>query len=403
MYISSGINYVVIVFLLNLLTVYLVKFDIYIIIVYRPPSYIDEENINLLNYLSNFCGDKEVIILGDFNLPTLNWRLDDLFLEYIQPLDLKFLDLFTELGLMQIVKESTFYPSGSTLDLVLVTHSERIGSCKVLDLMPRCHHTPIIICYVFQISHELNYSVLDCDVRLWTRGNYLQLGRIFENIDWYSELNNLSPALQYSKFLSIVSPLIERFVPLKSYNSTKVPWSLNPPRSLKNERSQRWNDYKSARCFHGRFHQTTLDAWSSFRCINERIFNFAYSSQIEYEKKIGNQINTQPKLFHSYIKHRRVGRPAVGPIKLPDDSLTDEPLTMANCFAEAFSSVFDNSVLSNPFPHQVNDSTIDQLTVTNDMVVEAIKSLKANSAVGEDGIHPRLLQALANILADHYV
>ena len=53
-------------------------------------------------------------------------------------------------------------------------------------------------------------------------------------------------------------------------------------------------------------------------------------------------INSNPKLFHSYIKHRRVGISfRIGPIKTDDGFLSDNPIVMANCFAYSFASVFN--------------------------------------------------------------
>ena len=66
--------------------------------VYRPPSYTILENI-LSNFLLNFYPGKEVVILGDFNLPTIDWSSD--FLDgYIRPIDMQFLDCFLSLELV---------------------------------------------------------------------------------------------------------------------------------------------------------------------------------------------------------------------------------------------------------------------------------------------------------------
>ena len=39
------------------------------------------------------------------------------------------------------------------------------------------------------------------------------------------------------------------------------------------------------------------------------------TEQEEYEVTIANQIKTNPKLFHAYLKHKKVGRPTIGPLK----------------------------------------------------------------------------------------
>ena len=68
--------------------------------------------------------DKEVILQGDFNLPTLNWSSVNVFDFYVSPLDSTFYDAFCNAGLTQVVREATNFPSGNIIDLVLLTNDE---------------------------------------------------------------------------------------------------------------------------------------------------------------------------------------------------------------------------------------------------------------------------------------
>ena len=51
--------------------VILLEFNVYVVNVYRPPSHNSDENLKLISFSNNFCINKEVIIQGDFNLPSL--------------------------------------------------------------------------------------------------------------------------------------------------------------------------------------------------------------------------------------------------------------------------------------------------------------------------------------------
>ncbi|KAK3871258.1 hypothetical protein Pcinc_023584 [Petrolisthes cinctipes] len=69
----------------------------------RPPFNTVLETRNLINFLEDFCNSKEVLILGDFNLPAIDWtKIDALFLDY-DPLTLAFTDCFNTAGLHQWV------------------------------------------------------------------------------------------------------------------------------------------------------------------------------------------------------------------------------------------------------------------------------------------------------------
>ena len=63
----------------NVVVIHLFSFSMYLVLVYRPPSACTEENVKFLNLLVEFCMDKEVVIMRDFNLPEVNWSLHDCF------------------------------------------------------------------------------------------------------------------------------------------------------------------------------------------------------------------------------------------------------------------------------------------------------------------------------------
>ena len=97
------------------------------------------------------------MVLGDFNLPSLRWDMEEPLDYYIYPLDLEFYEMFATVGLSQVVREPTNFPSCTILDLILLSHSDRMGCCCVLPPLPSCSHACILISYIFQN----NTNVLD--------------------------------------------------------------------------------------------------------------------------------------------------------------------------------------------------------------------------------------------------
>ena len=57
----------------NLLLVHVLEWDTFIIVSYRPPSYNDLEKDSLKTYPSELCIEKNVLLLGEFNLPSIKW------------------------------------------------------------------------------------------------------------------------------------------------------------------------------------------------------------------------------------------------------------------------------------------------------------------------------------------
>ena len=127
----------------NFIAVRLSDFDMYVATVYRPPSLSVDETQSLHDYLLAFCEDKEVLMLGDFNLPTLSWETADPIL-HASSFDRQAYKVFMSIGLTQWVTEPTFPRSNNILDLILSTEDDRVGSVQVLPPLPGCDHCPVL-------------------------------------------------------------------------------------------------------------------------------------------------------------------------------------------------------------------------------------------------------------------
>ena len=82
----------------NLVGVYLPDYNIHILTVYRPPSSLPFDAI-LLSYLNDFAPGKELVIMGDFNLPSIQWGGETPIVSSAQ--NQSFLDCFISLCLPQ--------------------------------------------------------------------------------------------------------------------------------------------------------------------------------------------------------------------------------------------------------------------------------------------------------------
>ena len=156
------------------------------------------------------------------------------FFEYMTPLGNKCFETFITAGLEQIVEESTFFLSGTILDLFFTTDSGRIDNCKMLTPFPGCSYVPALCSYVYQSFDNVIHNNSDLPIRLWSKGNYTQMGYILSEVDWEFELSDLSPISQYAKFENILYPMINRFVPYANCNT-----KCNPPwvnRKLNNKK-----------------------------------------------------------------------------------------------------------------------------------------------------------------------
>ena len=377
----------------NALAFRLVDFDLYVVVVYRPPSNSDIENQSLLAAIRSLCTGHEAVIVGDFNLPTLSWNaLSDPVLPST-PRDLAFLNCFNVLGLLQWVLEPTFPRSGNILDLVLTTENDRVGDVVVDPPLPKCDHCAVAIRYIFQRTKAPQVKKGGMLFRQWHKGKYLEMNRRLEDVNWNFEFAYRNCNDSYERFCEIVQELTNEFVPVKNKTSSLSPWPCNPPPRLLRQRSALWNEFKRVRTSHGRRSSEATETLNEFRVVNEHIHNFQLSSQGSYEQSLLTKMKDDPKLFHSYIRHRKSGRTSVGPLRLQSGELCDDPAVMCEEFALSFASVYTATIPSNPAPYEHLPQSLTTVDINQDNVKALLDALDVSSAMGPDHIHPHVLKS----------
>ena len=60
----------------NVVAIHLSDLNVHIMMVYRPPSNTAAQDNDLTNGILTFCNGKEIVLMGDFNRPTLKWDGD---------------------------------------------------------------------------------------------------------------------------------------------------------------------------------------------------------------------------------------------------------------------------------------------------------------------------------------
>ena len=88
--------------------------SVFVCLVYRPPNSSDQYNSSLVSYLNSLHGTENIILLGDMNLPDIDWNT---YSGHSSIAD-DFADLAYDLNLTQYVTGHTHH-AGNTLDIAL--------------------------------------------------------------------------------------------------------------------------------------------------------------------------------------------------------------------------------------------------------------------------------------------
>ena len=142
-----------------------------------------------------------------------------------------------------------------------------------------------------------------------------------------------------------------------------------------------------------------LEALDRLNGVNHQFHCHVYFSRAGYERSLMEHNADERKLFHSYIRHKKRGRMAVGPLKIPCGNLVNGSYGMAELLVDTFSSVFVEGVPEYSALHQIFDGAMNDVKISVERVCSVLRSLDASSAMGPDDVHPHLLRECAAQLA----
>lgn len=232
--------------------------------------------------------------MEDFNLPDIDWSLNDCRSLNNSPLAQMFIDMFNILGYMQWIKNFTFYPSANILDFVLTTEHNRVGGLDLLPPFPDCSHCGVVFYYYFEFPSESMNGV--GEKKSLFNGNYQKIEYYLQSFDWSYELQCRSVNGMFLRILEILSHLVNRSVP--KYSSSPGPFfSTQPPAGLKRVRTNAWKCYKDCCSTHGRRVAVTQEALNTFNNLNKQYRTFFINSQITMRCLSSIQWRSPPKSF----------------------------------------------------------------------------------------------------------
>lgn len=368
--------------------------------VYIPPdssrstysTYVDIVDDLLIKYQ-----DSNHILIGDFNLPLLNW--DHYFSD--QPRS----DIFNSDETSDIIIECMEYHGfhqvnkiknnmDRMLDLILVNFtifSLQMSDDPILKVDPL--HPPLT--FEFQVyNHIKSLDNNSCTEQLcFKKANFIGLKEHFNNVDW-SIINENKTSLnnQIEYFYDVLNSGINQFVPLVKIGNFKFPpWFSQ---DLKNKTL-------SKKACHKQFKQCpstiNYDKYSSLRRECKELSHINYDS---FVSGIETNLQQNPRKFFSYLndlkgktKNKSNNAPQCLSLNGVTASNSEESTKL---LADHFSTVYSDEIIIPPY-FGLSQSLVclSHVQVTQNEVFKKLSTLQKSSSAGPDGVPPLLLRECA--------
>ena len=355
--------------------------------VYRSPNSSQENNEKLLENISwASCNFSEMIVMGDFNFPSIDWDLE----HSLNAQEQSFLERVSETGLNQMVHEPTRFRGGqrpSLLDLLLVSDENLIRNTEIMAPFGKSDHatieTSIRNKHTGNERNERQYDLKRMDMN--------EFGIRMNGIDWQSIFDSGDVDYIYEEIANKTNFIVNELAPLRPKTEyLKAPWSNRNIRRLSKRKRKLWDKYKITK--------TDYDFINYRNALGE--FNAEKDFAVhQYENNIIAKKKCNPKQYYKYVsKRERYKDNTISLLK--DGRIESDPEKCANIMNDFFTSVFtdDSTSIITETP-QSDFVSISDVQITESMVKEKIMALNIHKSVGPDGVSAYLLKSAAEIFA----
>ena len=348
---------------------------------YNPPGASAETLDALFSTIGDVADVGNVIILGDFNCPDINWAS----LSATAPYSLKFCDLIFDKNLSQLVSSPT-HVKGNILDLVITNCEDRLGRVMV-DEANECSDYFIIRFVINSFaSHPSKCSKFSV-VPDFSKADYDSMFSFFLDHDFsnFYESKNIDELWLYLKLL--LSEAIDLLVPsvrVSNYHTPKwftpnIRHSINKLRHRRRKFSKR----------------PSVSAQDAIIREENRIKACIENARADWERKLVEDFASSNNYkIYSHIRSLSRHTSFPNPMTLGSD-VAMCPETKAELFNRFFHSVLSLSAVNSLHPTTITTGPLSSLQINPLDTLEALESLDGSKAMGVDGISPKVLKRCA--------
>lgn len=378
--------------------------------IYRPPDRLNMSDLKLVFEAANSYVErgefKELIIMGDFNFPNINWSengVDSIAVGNHLSVEHSFTEIINDLFLYQHVNFSTFQISlesmGSILDLIFTSNQNSISELTVNPILGNTSKGHVTLLFKFEINEPCKKDAKNKFKFVYEKGDYDNMGRDFDNIDWCWCLDGGTTQEMFDLFIDKVSTVCNNWVPKinTELRSGKVAFWIN--QDLKNLIRKKQNlRYKNCAI---KWKDPILK--NDYRVCSKLVKVECYKARKNYESRLAKDAKTNPKLLYRYINSQSAVSTDIKALRASDGSITNCPNEIVNLLNQHFHDVFviEDNMNIPKFERLIGDLSIDinEDDIDYQAVVDLLEDMEADKSPGADMLSSCLLKKCARQLA----
>ena len=356
-------------------------------VVYKSPSAEQTEINCLLNMLRSLDG-KQVLIMGDFNCPGINWNMLE-----ADAMGTGLLEIILDNFWTQHVTVPT--REQNILDLVISSEVGMVDDISVDEHLANSDHN------IVKFSAILETKV-DCakgDRYDYSKGDYDQLNVLLNAVDWGAVFLDVDVETMWCKFRDIVTDAVKQCVPMKKYKKHTYPrWVTREAKRARKCKQKLWKRFQLSQAYN--------DKVEYKRALNAATAIYKQAKR-NFEEKLSAEVKQNPKSFYAYVRSKAKTKDKVFPLKDANGSVVHENAKVCTILNQYFTSVFtheDTDCTADNFPilrefyaGDLND-VLHEIVINEDVVLSKLLKLQVNKAAGVDGIVPEILLKAANAI-----
>jgi len=356
-----------------------------LILGYRIPNILRDENELFIQCLSHFCTDVDgpILLVGDYNVAHIDWNIT---LPTRPCTECRlFSDFCREQALTQFVEFQTRVNSGTILDLVLTDEPNIIHTVCQLAPFTNSDHFAVecVLNVPKQESHPIEYRIPD-----FRKAQIEECRYYLANVDWPTSFANCVTAEQIWKVIEgHLNFCVQFHVPPKTVRNKK---GKKYPKFIRKMIAERKRLYRR---------RNTLEGERSYNTQVDRVQTAIKRHEANIELKITNSGNLND--FYGYVRANNKTQSKMPVLTRVDGSKCLEAQEKAELFSEHFASVYtvDDGNVPN-FENRVeNDTGITEVEINDEVVRKALLKLPNKYSRTPDGFPAGFLKQLAFQLA----